>query len=271
MEILKRSVTSNKYSLFVLSDIHKGNANHAKGAWLSAIKHIAKIATTRTVEVIINGDVADCINIHDKRFNPAEIAKQFSIRDLKDLPRKQCDIIAKELEPIKDLIIGYVIGNHEEKFIKNSGFDVYDYLASKFPNCKKMGFTGYYRLCVSKHGKGRQVDIVMTHGAMAGQDPNTAYKIFNDKFEGDIFIAAHNHKLDIKEISYINVDKALKFSERIKYFVNCGGFLKTYVEGNRNYFEGRKGLLSDIGFIEIQLDLKKSWELKIKKRKFKKV
>ena len=61
--------------------------------------------------------------------------------------------------------------------------------------------------------------------------------------------------LDAIETSRLTLNKNGDLTERKVLHGIGGSFLKTYQEGTRNYFEGKKGQLSDIGFLEIKFDI----------------
>ena len=65
----------------------------------------------------------------------------------------------------------------------------------------------------------------------------------------------HVHRLKKDNESKLTLNKNGELKESVKWHIISGCFLKTYQEGTRNYFEGKKGQLSDIGFPEIKFDI----------------
>lgn len=256
MELLSAKVKTEKYSLFWLGDNHEGNANHCRGVFKEAVEYIEKTGKDHKSHVILGGDMADCINHRDKRFNPSEIHDKYKIRDLKDLPRKQCEVIFEDLNPIKNMVRGYIIGNHEEKYISTAGFDVYDYLAKKFPKCNKLGFSTIINLVLDYKNNKRRIIIPATHGTTGGGRTRTGkLKYCRDVFQkyrnADICIMGHTHVLGSDSVESIELNKNNKMVATETHYCVGGCFLKTYKIGSRNYFEGKPGDLSDIGFLEI--------------------
>jgi len=261
MEIHKDIIESNHYSVFVLSDVHEGNAGHNETAFNLAISLIKETAKERTTEVLLNGDLIDCIEITDKRFNPVEISEKYKMRDLKDLPRKQADYVIEKLTDIKGLITDATVGNHEEAYIKDHHFDVYDYYCNAL-GIRKLGFAGIVRKSIHEGGKSRAVkviDIGITHGRggaggkLAGYALNYCVDIWQ-KFRVDIGLVGHIHQLTEQSYPSLYVNQNLRLMQKTRWYGVCGCFLDTYIEGSSGYFEGRHGQVSAIGMLRIDVD-----------------
>jgi hypothetical protein len=252
---------TNHVSIFVLSDIHEGHASHNEEALRMAVSMIETASKTRDCLVILNGDIIDCIEVSDKRFNPAEISEKYKLRDLKDLPRRQADKVLETLAPIQHLIKYSVIGNHEESYIREHHFDVYDYY-SHFLGCQKLGFFGLIRFTVSCPGKstqGVQRDFGITHGRGGSGGKTLGYplnwtKDIFEKFELNVGVAGHRHKLIVHPALKLLVNQNLKLVKRTRWYAVAGGFLDSYTIGNSGYFEGAMGETSDVGFLEYKID-----------------
>jgi UDP-2,3-diacylglucosamine pyrophosphatase LpxH len=269
MEIYKDNINANQYSLFTLSDVHEGNSGHNESSLDLAISLIKETAKTRHVEVTLNGDLIDCIELTDKRFNPIEISDKYKLRDLKDLPRKQADYIIEKLDPIKEHIKYATVGNHEESYQKEHHFDVYDYYCTAL-GCKKLGYAGLMRKVfhgASGKSGARQIDICISHGRGGGGGKREGYAInyvvdIMQKFDVDVGIVGHIHQLIAKPYPSVHINKNLNMEKRVKWYVVAGCFLDTYIEGSSGYFEGKAGQLSDIGMVEIRVDrISDTWNL----------
>lgn len=260
MEIFQDNITSNHVSIFHLTDVHEGNAGHNEAAFNSAVEIIRQTAKERHVEVTLGGDLLDCIEITDKRFNPIEVSDKYKLRDLKDLPRKQADYVIEKLQPIRDFIKYAAIGNHEESYIKEHHFDVYDYYCGLL-QCKKIGYAGILRKIVKGTQKDTSqiVDIFISHGRGGGGGKREGYAInyvvdIAQKFECDVCIVGHIHQLITKPYPTLRVNKNLDLVKKNKWYIVGGCFLDTYIDGSSGYFEGKAGQISDIGFAEIRID-----------------
>jgi UDP-2,3-diacylglucosamine pyrophosphatase LpxH len=268
MEIYKSKSITNHYSLFILSDVHEGNAGHHDEALDNAITMIKRTSKERTTEVFLNGDLIDCIELTDKRFNPIEISDKYKIRDLKDLPRKQADYVIEKLNPIKDLITFSTVGNHEESYQKEHHFDVYDYYTTVL-NCKKLGYHGIVKKILSgsdRNSNSKCFDIGITHGRGGSGGKREGYALnyvvdIWQKFDVDFGIVGHIHQMEAKPYPVLRANENCKLVKKRRWYIVAGCFLETYIEGSSGYFEGKCGQVSDIGMIEIRLDRNKNgWD-----------
>ncbi len=258
-------IPGDKFNLFWVGDVHVGNANFAEKPLRATVEHILSKNKTCPSVVLLGGDLIDCINFSDPRFSPAEIDPEYSIRDLKDLPRKQADYVYSILQPMEHLIRGYIIGNHEEKYIKHNHFDVYDYLSLKLNRCEKLGFSAMIDI--------NGVKLAVTHGASGATTTEGAItqckKIFQD-FRADINIMGHVHKLATSFKTHLEYDGKRMYPVDSWYCLG-GSYLYTYRRGYRNYFEGKPASLSDIGFIECRIDLEKEKCINAVCKRFKRI
>lgn len=251
---------SNHCSVFIISDVHEGHANCNDSALKKTVRAIKEISNEREVATILNGDMIDSITINDKRFNPSEVDDKYLIRDLKDLPRKQADNLIDILKPIKDTIKFATVGNHEETYISYNHFDIYDYYCNEL-DCEKLGKFALGKIFVRPQGTGSNtftLDVGITHGA-GGGGKSIAYPLTYsyDKFQNydvDIGITGHIHKLIAHPEDRFGLDRNMNPTKRTKWYCCAGCYLDTHVDGSSNYFEGKGGLLSHIGFLEIKID-----------------
>jgi len=275
MEIFKNDIEANHYSLFVVSDVHEGNAGHNEKEFDLAISYIKEISKSRKVEVILNGDIIDCIEISDKRFSPVEIAEKYSLRDLKDLPRKQADYVIAKLESIKDLISYACIGNHEESYIKEHHFDVYDYYCQLL-GCKKMGYFGIIRnsFYTGNGHAGLSVDIGVTHGKGGGGMTdgyalNYVHKVW-DMWNVDFGVVGHIHNPIVDFAFQYKIGINLELKKKKKIYAVAPSFLETFNIGSSGYMEGRQcARATKIGILEYTIDRKNDgWSIDAKIHNF---
>ena len=97
--------------LIPISDVHYGNP-------LCSIKHFRNtrnfIRDNRDCYTVLNGDLIECVT-------KSSIGGLF---DQVGTSQSQRDWIIKELEPIKDKVLGVTSGNHENRVYKETGFDI---------------------------------------------------------------------------------------------------------------------------------------------------
>jgi len=118
-------------SIYLLGDVHIGSANFARPEFVKSVNMIKESGGYW----IGMGDYVDCITTRDPRFNPFEIAQEFGVRDLANLPMAQANEFMKLIEPIKDKCLGLISGNHEDKYRQHNGTDITDYI------CQTIGAT----------------------------------------------------------------------------------------------------------------------------------
>lgn len=267
MEIKKRELILNpKASLVFLGDTHVGANNFAKKKFFRALNDIREIKKKHPVKIILLGDMIDAItHLGDKRFNPAEIAEHYKLKDLKDLPRKQMKEFVEFLGDLKNDVDIALIGNHEEAYIKHNGFDVYDYLCTDLLGNKdlQLGFKGLVRYTIrmpKRRGLSANFDLALSHGSYGGGFRegyvlNLIFDLFKD-IEADIYAIGHLHKMAYKVTEYYRLSDGratpLRFLEKKRLHLVNGCFLQKYKLGHRAYGEGKKGQSIDIGFYEVE-------------------
>ncbi len=257
MEVAKVNIALDEHDwvdVYALGDIHEGAANHDSSALARAVAEIAGNENPHTY-VILMGDYADCIIQSDPRFNPVEIASHYKIETLKDLPRKQSDIVIRALEPVRDKVIATLAGNHEEQYIKRHSFDVYDYFSSHFPNAKKLGYVGMVRFSLESGNHRSCIDIAVNHGAggggmREGYHTNKLYDVFK-KYRADYYLMGHLHGLLVRPstVRMINATGTGTVTQRVWHCMT-GCFLRSIMDGQRNYFEHKPGEESRIGMVK---------------------
>ena len=262
MEICQKNLhykINDEINVFFLGDIHEGSANHASKPFKRAIQYIVD---TPDSYVIGMGDYADCITHRDKRFNPSEIDRSYSIRDLKDLPNIQMNRLAKQLDPIRDKFIAWLYGNHEEAFSKYNSFDPLAKLVYLMgSDAPRLGYTGVLRLGIIRQDNRKTpnyyFDIDLNHGeGGGGRREGYPINIVHDVFRwtsGDIKVMGHIHQMatDCKKFSFVDRNLNMKM-QKVLYGSN-GCFMYKRKEGTRGYFESKPGPYSGIGMLHLQI------------------
>lgn len=266
MEIFNYDIVSKFYnfSIMFVGDVHVGSVNFNEHAFKKFVKYTKNLSKERCVKVVGVGDYIDGIGHRDtKRFNPVEISPKYQLRQLKDLPRIQMDDFGLLMEPIKDLILFMLIGNHEEACVKYNGFDVYNYLCKDLMNCDKKGFLALGRLLfkvVNDEGKrlsSKAIKLACTHGKHAGgfregTPLNTAVDTFR-AFVADVCMIGHSHKPGIKAYPKVDITETGRMVKAWRWYGINPSFMEPMVPGNKSYAEGSKGELPTIGFTELNV------------------
>lgn len=233
--------------VYYLGDTHIGNATTNERAIMKAVDIIKNDPTVHKY-VILMGDYCDFItHTGDKRFDPLEIMKDFSVKDLRNLPQAQANRFLGFMEPIKDFVIGVISGNHEESYIRHNTYDVYKYICDAFPNAKPLREFAFYRLSLKTKNLRSHVDLVLRHGgggyggSTKGYPLNKLLKVFNGQ-EGDIHVMGHIHRMAHTSTKYVYLNTTgTAIVEGYRYYGVNGTFLDSYVEGETNYSESRGG------------------------------
>lgn len=243
-------------TVYFLGDIHEGAANHQAKALEKAIQ-IIKNDNAYWIGV---GDYIDAINHRDPRFNPLEIAQEYNIKDLADLPKRQCQKLADKLEPIGDMCLGLVSGNHEDSLRRHNTFDPTDYLAEILGTDSLGGKAWFvlrflrqkpnhnpaietYRVCVA-HGSGGG-------GMREGYPINKAYDVFRWD-TADVCVMGHIHKMQTDRAVFTSCDFNT-MRKKVAWYGTNGCFLSKAEIGTDGYFEQKAGKDSDIGMLKLTI------------------
>ena len=89
------------------------------------------------------------------------MAQEYNIKDLADLPKRQCQKLADKLKPIAHQCLGLISGNHEDSLRMHNTFDPTEYLAELL-NTESLGGKGWVILRFLRT-KGNGVDGVETY------------------------------------------------------------------------------------------------------------
>jgi len=278
MEFLKKDIfvgCGKSIEIFFLGDIHEGAKNHDSKAFKKAVNLIIDThKKNKNTFVIGMGDYIDCINHRDPRFNPVEIADKYKIKDLKDLPRKQMQYQIDEMTPIMPLFIGWLYGNHEEKFSKWNGYDPmdkirdwYEYKGQKPPI---LGYSGWINLGIRREKNRNRANYTfnfdLTHGVggggfREGYPINKVHDIFRWSEGADVHVMGHVHQMvdDMAQKRTFDVNGNRILTK--KYYAANGCFLKKEDVGTRGYFEGKPGKYSSIGMLKFTIKVGTNKEL----------
>jgi len=275
MEIISKTIRANfgdEIHVYFLGDMHEGNCNHAEKELLKAVDIIKNDDKAYWIGM---GDFIEAItHTGDPRFNPLELSLKYSLKDLKDLPRKQIEHIYQKLDPIREKCVALLCGNHEEQYIKRNSFDVYDYLASFFPDKElKLGYVGFLKFGINRQPEKDRPNltyvIALNHGT-GGGGYREGYPInkVHDQFrwfDADISIMGHLHVLYEDSKIFTGVTNTNKIKESKRCWGISGCFLKTFICGNTNYFEHKGKSASDIGMLRATIKVGQEKNCKLDK------
>ena len=261
MELYSRFIDHRygRLTLYFLGDVHEGHCNHDEEALRKAVEIIRNDDHGYWFSM---GDMVDAITISDqKRFNPIEVSEKYSLKDLKDLPYRQMQYLYDKIKPIDDKCIALLIGNHEEAYVKYNHADVYQRFWEMFDSKpRKMGYVGYVRLTVGNpDGSSHNIDIALNHGTggsgqLRGFPINKVHQIFRWT-DADINVMGHIHQLMGDDVDIVKINNRNKLTTKNRIWGVSGCFLRTYKDGNVNYFESKAGgMQTKVGMFVVDVD-----------------
>jgi predicted phosphodiesterase len=264
MNIIKHEVKyrsrTEEFNLYGIGDIHVGSVG-------CDIKHLREV-----VDMVKNdpkalwigmGDFVEAINITDKRFDPYSIDPCYNIRNLSRLVATQIDDVVGYLEPIRNKLIAFVIGNHEEtvrlSFNTDVGFEL-----SKRLIAPCLGYDGWIRLSFKRQRSNPLQEpssttyhIYVTHGHCGGGKSGGKVNKLEDIcsfMDADLVLMGHGHKKVITPpIVKLGLTEGGALTTRKQLGVMTGSFLKTYVENATTYGEKKNYAPCDLGVVKITL------------------
>jgi len=189
---IERPSDWEKARLFVLSDLHIGDANCNEYEVGRVVEEIAK---DPNAVVILNGDL----------MNTATRASVSDVYGETMRPSEQLVYCNRLLTPIADKIIGATCGNHESRIYKADGVDMMRLLCREL-GCESVyspeGILIFLRFGLSKKRGGRPTDskrtysIYATHGSGGGRKEGGKMNRLADLagiVDADIYIHSHTH------------------------------------------------------------------------------
>ena len=201
----------DKLYLLPWGDVHWGHPScdreKARGYLRWAKKHDARI--------ILMGDL---IENSSKRSVGAGVYEQMTN------PDQQVDEVLELLHPYKDLILGCLTGNHEERTFKDSGLDPSKFIA-KVLGVPYLRYGGFIRLYVNGTG----YTVYATHGASGAATSAgklNAIKRLASIADADVYLMGHVHDLVVETSLRQVVDmKNRTVRNQRRHFVITGNFL----------------------------------------------
>lgn len=167
--------SENDVHLYIISDVHKGAHGFQKKAF------------QRYVETIKNDELAVVIILGDLIDNATQGSKgcMFSQREM---PQKQIETIIELLYPIREKIIFFCIGNHEERTFRQTGSDP-GYTMCLGLNClDKYNFVHGF---ITITAKGHAYKVYATHNI--GKSECKLKNMARSHPDCDLVIGAHVH------------------------------------------------------------------------------
>ena len=241
--------------IIAIGDLHVGDKAFGQESRRKLDGYIKWILEHDSARVILNGDLVNCATRTSKT-SPFE-------QDM-DL-EEQITEVARLLMPVKDRIIGSVMGNHERRIEDQAGFDPTLAILWKLGlNTEEVYFkyTGILKVRVGKRmsvGAEKMKNaytVVFNHttggGKLIGSKLNRVDQMRESTItNADVYIGSHNHSLSAGiMISNEYNGHSETVEQRKQTLVSAGG----YLEWNDSYAEVMQLQPTKIGSPRIRLE-----------------
>jgi len=247
MEFIKKyELTGTEKAIYLLGDTH-----YPRGKRNKFLEVIEKIKQDKNSYAILMGDYVESITHLDKRYDAEETAKMILERELPvNLIQCQFELFEEDISKIKEKILGLHLGNHEDTFRKQTGFNE---LSSM---CKRLKVDYLNTIAVFDFKfNGNHFFMQTSHGVGGGVTEGFAYNQLNKHnqifADLDIIAEGHTHKLGVNiAIPPLKISNG-DIRQKIQYQCACGSFLANYELGISSYAEKKHYKPLPIGYIKI--------------------
>jgi len=241
--------------LIVFGDLHIGDKAFGKESRRKLDGYIKWVLENPNARVILNGDLLNTATRSSKT-SPFE-----QDMDLQEQIAKVVEI----LEPVKDRIIGAVMGNHERRILDFAGFDptisVLSMLGLKteeiyFKHCGVLKIKVGSRMSAGAQKNRVAYTVVFHHttggGKLIGSKLNRVDQMRHSTVtNADVYIGSHNHSLSAAPVVSMEYNPHSETVEQRKQvLVSAGG----YLEWNNSYAEAMQLEPMKLGSPRIRLD-----------------
>lgn len=167
--------SDNEVHIYPIADVHKGAHGFDKKAFM---RYVNKIKNDPLAVVIVLGDLID---------NATQGSKG-CVFSQREMPQKQIETIIELLYPIREKIIFFTIGNHEERTFRQTGSD------PGYTMCLGLGCLDKYNYVhgfITINAKGDTYKIYATHNI--GKSESKLKTSARSHPDCDIVIGGHAH------------------------------------------------------------------------------
>lgn len=169
--------------LYIVSDVHVGAHGFEEQAFR---QYIARIANDKLAAVVVLGDLID---------NATQGSKG-CVFSQRIMPQEQIETIVELLTPIKDKIIFFCIGNHEERTFRQTGSD------PGYTMCLGLGCIDKYNYVhgfITITAKGKTYRIYATHNI--GKAENKLKTMARAHPDCDLLLGGHIHQAKVVPVA----------------------------------------------------------------------
>jgi len=253
-EFIQCKGRGDRIEIFPFYDMHIGKRNCAEHAIRKQVKEILRRESlpNRHVRAVLGGDQLNSINPVDlRRFDFAELADWFVDSDadttrerLSDISNQEVKRAVKIFEPVKHLIVGALLGNHEKSMKTKQNVNVHHAFCSRLGICN-LTDEAVVRLRMKRGNSATTtVKLYLRHGygggRTAGSEPNKLQRMLDEWEDADVCLSGHSHSFCIlspKPVLYIPSTGKLpeRLHHRYRYAANPGCWLYSHEVGASTY------------------------------------
>ena len=246
---------TERVTIYGIGDLHCGAKGFAEAKFMQDIE---MIRADDNAYVILLGDMSECINTKDKRFDIHAIADRFA-HCVDNLAEMQTRYVCEMLMPIREKILGVLRGNHERHILRTCDIDMTDNIAHRL-QITNLQDSAFIILSISCGGATtRDYTIYATHGNVAGRKSGGKANRLEDlmsAFEADVYMIGHGHKKLAHTSSRLEPHKkankwGLKAKKKVGFMT--GSYLKSYEIDAGGYAEQMMLPPSDIGVVYVEI------------------
>lgn len=241
--------------LIVIGDLHVGDKAFGSESKHKLEGYVKWVQEHENARVILNGDL---LNTATRESKTSPFEQDMTLEE-------QVSAVAGYLYPIRDRIIGAVMGNHERRMVDFAGFDpTISVLTMLGLNIEEtyFKFTGILKIRVGKR-KGYNNDafrncytVVFNHTTGGGKKVGSKLNRIDEMrtstiSNADVYLGSHNHSLSAAIMTSMEYDcNHDTITQRKQTLVSCGG----YLEWNDSYAEVMQLQPTKIGSPRIRLE-----------------
>lgn len=249
----------DEWHLYAVGDIHLGSSACALGRFHADVQQIVKDPKALWIGM---GDYAEYIGYKDKRFDPATVVEELSVKELGQIGHALQARVISELWPIRKKCIGLLRGNHEDKYeVINSCQHLHAETCTRL-GVRYLGYSCFLDLVFvdkTNSKKSNTFRLAAHHGAGAaattGGKLNRLIKFMHAFPLADLFIMGHIHEPLQHPRPIITANAACTdLVEIVQLGVASGSYLKTYSLGEATYGEKKGYVPVALGATRINID-----------------
>jgi hypothetical protein len=235
--------------LIPFGDIHRFAPLCDVDKWL---EFIAWAKLKKSAYFLGMGDYDDLASFSERKALLQASLHESTQKTLDEIYTSRVIKLNKEIEFMRDRIIGLVEGNHYS--ILESGMTTTQMMCDKL-KCKYLGVSSFIRLVFIYGYKKYSIDIWVHHGKgasrLVGGSLNTVEQM-SAIADADIYLMGHDHRKSVALKTRLCLGNG-KLRQKKVLLARTGSFLKGYVDGEPSYVARGAMTPTDLGVIKIEL------------------